>query len=161
VTCGDFFAPPEALVGAFDAVVSLGVVEHFVPTSHCVRAISRLAKPGGLMVTVIPNLAGTIGELQRLLDREVYDKHVPLSAAALASAHEEAGLRVVRGGYLLFASFNAMNFRRAADSRAVWLLAKGASALSRLGALVEDRVPAARPNRHFSPYAYCLAEAPC
>jgi len=65
------------------------------------------------------------------------------------------------GGYgLSVAWFMVVNFRRAESSRAIWLLAKSAAVASRVGALIEDRVPAARPNQLFSPYAYCLAEAP-
>jgi SAM-dependent methyltransferase len=160
VVCEDFFSPSPALHGSFDVVVSNGVVEHFRPTSGCVRAISRYLRPGGLMVTVIPSFAGAMGHLQRLLDREVYDKHVPLSAEQLAAAHAEAGLWVQRSGYLFSVSFAALNFRRAADSRAFKALYLASRAASLLAALVEDRLFVAPPNRHSSPYAICLAEAP-
>ena len=55
ITCADLFAPPRALLGAFDVVVSFGVVEHFSDTGAVTAAMAALLRPGGLLITVIPN----------------------------------------------------------------------------------------------------------
>lgn len=56
-----FFSPPASMLGKFDVVVTFGVVEHFIDTRACLDAMSQFLKPGGLLVTSIPNLAGWIG----------------------------------------------------------------------------------------------------
>ncbi|WP_436620554.1 class I SAM-dependent methyltransferase [Sorangium sp. So ce136] len=45
--------PPERFVGAIDAVVSLGVVEHFEDTAGCLRACARYLRPGGRIITEV------------------------------------------------------------------------------------------------------------
>ena len=42
----DLFAPLPDLVETFDAVVSFGVVEHFVPTSRVIGALAQFIRPG-------------------------------------------------------------------------------------------------------------------
>src|SRR2546426_10662461 len=61
------------------------------------------------IITVIPNLAGVLGSLQKALDRSVYDVHVPLDRLRVAGAHREAGLEVIRCDYFLFANFCVLN----------------------------------------------------
>src|SRR5688572_27478744 len=86
VFCTDLFHPPDKILGSFDIAVSLGLVEHFENTSSPVAAIADLVRPGGLVLTTVPNLAGVLGPLQRLLNRAVFDAHLPLTADALAQA---------------------------------------------------------------------------
>ena len=40
VFCADLFSPPDNMLGVFDVVVSLGVVEHFEDTASCLNAVS-------------------------------------------------------------------------------------------------------------------------
>jgi 2-polyprenyl-3-methyl-5-hydroxy-6-metoxy-1,4-benzoquinol methylase len=61
---GDAFAPPAELIGRFDYVVSLGVAEHFEDTSKALRAFAEFVKPGGVVITSVPNLVGLTGYLQ-------------------------------------------------------------------------------------------------
>jgi 2-polyprenyl-3-methyl-5-hydroxy-6-metoxy-1,4-benzoquinol methylase len=51
IVCGDVFALPSRFVGAFDAVLSLGVVEHFDDTAAVLRAMASALRPGGVMLT--------------------------------------------------------------------------------------------------------------
>src|SRR6478736_1896451 len=71
VVCADLFAPPAAQVGRFDVVFSFGVVEHFTDTTACIRALAALVAPGGRLITVVPNMNGTTGWLQKMVDRAV------------------------------------------------------------------------------------------
>lgn len=98
---GDMFSPPEHLRAAFDVVVSFGLVEHFADTAGAVRACASYARPGGLVVTVIPNMSGLYGHLYRVFDRKVFDIHVPLTLKDLSVAHQKAGLVVLRGEHIL------------------------------------------------------------
>lgn len=163
VVCADIFRPPAAEVGRADVVVSFGVVEHFSDPADCVRACAALLKPGGLMITTVPNMAGFVGFLQRTLDRDVYEKHVALNVERLRSAHERAGLTVVDTRYVLFAHLGVVNINetkpglgRQLRSAALALL-KGTT-----GALwfLEQRLGALPANAFTSPYVFCLARKP-
>jgi len=71
IYCGDLFSPPEQLRGVFDVVFSNGVVEHFEDTVECLRMMAALLKPQGKLVTVIPNMVGINGKLQKIMDRAI------------------------------------------------------------------------------------------
>jgi 2-polyprenyl-3-methyl-5-hydroxy-6-metoxy-1,4-benzoquinol methylase len=119
VHCADFFSPPQTLLGGFDVVTSFGVMEHFDDTAAALAAAARFLRPGGLLVTEIPNLVGAVGWLQKHLNRPVYDIHVPLDREALAHAHSQAGLRVVRCEYLALLQLGIVNLSGGRARRSV------------------------------------------
>ncbi|MEN8237423.1 MAG: class I SAM-dependent methyltransferase [Pseudomonadota bacterium] len=90
----DLFNPPEELKNTFDMVFSFGVVEHFENTAECLKACSAYLKPSGKLVTVIPNIPSIIGFLQKMVDRDIYDIHVPLTKKKFAKAHHDAELNL-------------------------------------------------------------------
>lgn len=154
---GDLFDPPLGLVGRFDVVASFGVVEHFPDTAACLRACARLLAPGGLMVTTIPNMRGTVGLAQRLVDEEVYRTHVPLDDRELAEAHRSTGLEVVSCGYQQFANWRLVSTGEGRLARRKRLLRRALGGLTTL-ALRAQRLGLALPaNRLTSPYLACLA----
>jgi len=63
IVCGELFGPPPWMQEMFDIVMSWGVIEHFEDTAGCLQACSRFLKPGGTMITVIPNMCGIPGLL--------------------------------------------------------------------------------------------------
>ena len=155
----DMFSPPEELCGSFDVVVSFGVIEHFGDTAAALTACSRYARPGGLVVTMIPNMKGLYGQLYQLFDRRVFDIHVPLDLDDLSKAHRQAGLPVASGEYLLGLPgvvdkdrIEPVLWRRIARtlvfrlSRAYWWL--------------EEHGLGFRENRLTSPYIICSATKP-
>lgn len=78
----------------FDVVYSLGVIEHFKPAQNA-AAMSKFAsylRPGGIMITLVPNMVGVIGLITRIFDRTLYNQHIPLDIAQLDQLHQEAGL---------------------------------------------------------------------
>jgi 2-polyprenyl-3-methyl-5-hydroxy-6-metoxy-1,4-benzoquinol methylase len=97
----DMFDPPILLLGQYDVVVSFGVVEHFSDTRSAIEACAAFLKPGGLIITLIPNMKGLHGWLYRIFDKKIFDIHVPLSSRDLVRAHIEAGLKVFLSEYLL------------------------------------------------------------
>jgi 2-polyprenyl-3-methyl-5-hydroxy-6-metoxy-1,4-benzoquinol methylase len=165
VFCADFFDPPAEMLGAFDIVLSNGVVEHFATTSEAIAACARFLRPGGAMMTLIPNLAGFSGAGLRFFNRGVYDMHVPMTAPKLAEAHEEAGLKVLTCDYMTPMWFgdwsvpredkrkgrrllrNLLWYPSAAFSAGVWMLDD----------LVGNRIPG---SRLFSPWSVCWARKP-
>ena len=106
---GDAFDPNPNLLGHFDVVISIGVVEHFRNTAEPVRAFSRYLKPGGLLISTCPNMAGLLGWSQKLLNRAVYDRHVPLTVKHLQEAHEMAGLTVTHRTYIGSLDFHVLD----------------------------------------------------
>jgi 2-polyprenyl-3-methyl-5-hydroxy-6-metoxy-1,4-benzoquinol methylase len=156
----DMFAAPDSLRESFDIVLSCGLVEHFPDTSAAISACAAFAKPGGLILTIIPNISGIVGFGQRWVDRAVYDKHVPLDSATLRAAHDKCGLSVLSFGYLMSANFaviNHPNVRPAVLNRLLRLFLVGATgsvwALERIGIPIPI-------TRFFSPYVQCVAQKP-
>ena len=149
---GDLAQPPEELLGSFDVTFSAGVVEHFNDTAQCLYRCSRFLKPGGMLVTIIPNLKGLVGTLQKILNRTVYDIHIPLSQEDLTRAAQRAGLTVARSDYLVALSLNVVNveswgnkFRYKCYRGLGHVLSVGAS-------LIEEKTAFIRPNAWSSPW---------
>lgn len=109
IVLADFLNPPPQLLGAFDYVFSFGVVEHFEPPSHALKAMKRFLRSGGRIITIVPNLTGAAGWVQQRLDRHIYDKHVPLDLVGLKREHEKAGFTVSHEEYLDAFNFNVLN----------------------------------------------------
>lgn len=157
IHCEDFFAPSKQLLSRFDFVISWGVAEHFAPTERCLSAFSEFLKPGGTLVTIIPNMTGLIGALVKAADRAVYDIHVPLDLEMLACAHAAAGLDVVRAEYLMLFNLNVVNLEGRADRLWYRPAVRLRSWISKTVWIVEPLVPFVRPNRITSPYVACVA----
>jgi 2-polyprenyl-3-methyl-5-hydroxy-6-metoxy-1,4-benzoquinol methylase len=160
VTCADFFSAPGQLIGRFDFVISFGVVEHFEPTAEAVRALARLLKPEGRMITSVPNLTGVLGGIQKLLDRDLYDVHVPLSCESLASAHREAGLEIESCLYFLPISLEVLNPESWPRRLPYWFTIRSLGAVSRAVWFADDHLVRLPPNRWTSPYVNCVARKP-
>jgi 2-polyprenyl-3-methyl-5-hydroxy-6-metoxy-1,4-benzoquinol methylase len=161
VVCADLFRPPERFLGRFDAVVSFGLVEHFKDTRQVVQALANLLRPGGVLFTHIPNMNGSIGWLQRRLNRKVYEVHVPLTPEDLQMAHEASGLQVVSCGYFLSNNFGVVNLGEEELSSLRWrtkrLLLTWLTRLTKLIWLAEHRVGELPMTKLFSPTINCVA----
>jgi cyclopropane fatty-acyl-phospholipid synthase-like methyltransferase len=157
VTLADISSAPPNLLNRFDFVVSFGLVEHFEATAECLRSCGAFLKPGGTMVTVIPNMNGLVGLLQKRLAREVYDVHVPLDTSALRRAHEIAGLEIVKCEYFCFMHFGVLNLTRIRQSFFGLLLARGLNAVSSVTWIVERMGVKLPANKLTSPYVVCIS----
>lgn len=157
IYCSNLFDPPKEILNKYDYVVSFGVVEHFEDTANCLQSCAKFLKPGGKLITLIPNIPGIIGLIQKRIDREVYDVHVPLTKETLSRAHQEASLRLDNCEYFLSINLNVVNsgsfssnkyntyFRRllSVPSKTCWILEKYGL-----------RIP---ENRFTSPYIIAIA----
>ncbi|MCA1961646.1 MAG: class I SAM-dependent methyltransferase [Desulfomonile sp.] len=159
----DLFSPPSDLVEHFDYVISFGVVEHFEDTADAIRAASRFLKPGGHMITIVPNLAGILGFAQSVIDRDVWRKHVILNRDDFESAHLRAGLRVLSCTYFLAAHSGVVNFdswkRSGHMGFLAYILVAGTGYFTSCWFWALERafgIP--KPNRITSPYIVCLAK---
>lgn len=153
----DLFDPPADWINAFDVVLTVGVVEHFPDTANVVRACARYLAPGGRMLTVIPNMRGLPGFLQRRVQHEVYDRHVPLTADQLAEAHQRAGLRVWCSRYL--GSFHGGVVNEEGTGQLGHLAYRGLWKISRVLWGIENRTVGLSAGRWHSPWVVCVAQA--
>lgn len=155
----DLFSPPKELFGAFNVVVSFGVVEHFSPTEDCLKALRRYLRPAGRLISIVPNLSGLMGTLQNFVDREVRDKHMMIDTDSFVAAHERAGLRPLSCEYQIFLNLGVLNAERwKAHASLYWLTERVRSVGSKLAWLAESHIRSFKPNRWTSPYIFCLAE---
>ena len=60
----DLFEAPRAEDPRYDAAVSFGVVEHFKDPAVALGAMAKHLVPGGLILTIVPNMTGLTGALQ-------------------------------------------------------------------------------------------------
>jgi cyclopropane fatty-acyl-phospholipid synthase-like methyltransferase len=157
---GDLFSPPADMLEAFDVVVSFGLVEHFDDTAAATRALARFLVPGGTLITIIPNMGGSlVAVIQRFLNREVFDVHVPLDRRQLAAAHRAAGLDLQSCGYFLGVNWNVVNITTWRNATYRRLVMRGLSGMSKAAWWLEARGLRLRPNRLTSPYVVAIARA--
>jgi len=163
IVCADIFRPPEEMLGKFDIVFSNGVVEHFDDTAACLSAIGRFLRPGGIAITSIPNFAGLFGTAQKVLGRQLYDIHVPLSAVQLRTATTYAGLEVQSCDYFLFMNSGILMVDAESSPSHLQprrLLIRALHALSYASWLVDGAAGRLPTNRFTSPFIVCVARKP-
>jgi SAM-dependent methyltransferase len=156
---GDMFSPPDELLKRFDVACSFGLVEHFSDTAGAISACSRFVVPGGIVVTLIPNMTGLNGLLYKTLNRRVFDTHLPLSLDELKQAHIHAGLKPYFSCHLL--SLPAViDLNRHEPNALRSRIRKLAHHISRLVWWLEDKGIGIPENRLTSPYMLCAAKVP-
>ena len=152
----DLFEPPGDLVDAFDVVFSMGVIEHFDNTEDCCRALNRFLKDRGTAITVVPNLAGFPGWIQKRINRPVYDLHKILDARSLRIAHERAGFETAECGFFMSTNFGVLNTiglpEGTAGTRLKQALLKRLSQISKIFWGFERAFGRLPQTRLFSPY---------
>ena len=67
----------------YDVVFSAGFIEHFLKPHQVVEKKLSLLKPGGELLTTVPNFAGLFGMVRKIMDRDLYDRHVILTLNTL------------------------------------------------------------------------------
>jgi 2-polyprenyl-3-methyl-5-hydroxy-6-metoxy-1,4-benzoquinol methylase len=161
IICADFFAPPEWMIKRYDVIISFGVAEHFQDTQACIAAFAKFLKPGGTIITIIPNMVGLVGKVQKLINKSLFDIHVQLNPNDLCEAHQASGLKVLDCSYFLFTNFGVCNVGERSRGTIRWLLSRViVAALSHLSMgvwLIEEFLPVLKPNKFTSPYITCIA----
>jgi 2-polyprenyl-3-methyl-5-hydroxy-6-metoxy-1,4-benzoquinol methylase len=154
---GDVLQPPQPLRGRYKLVFSLGLAEHFYPTTSIIKALVLFLEPGGLLITAVPNMHGLVGALQRVVDPAVYRVHVPLSPAELAHAHRSCGLSVLSATHGMTANFSVVNFSGPGSRVAPAVGLRLASWTSKIVWSLERIGLAEIPNAWTSPYVVVVA----
>jgi 2-polyprenyl-3-methyl-5-hydroxy-6-metoxy-1,4-benzoquinol methylase len=155
----DLFDPDPALIGGFDRIYSIGVVEHFTGLSNVLLAMKRMLAHDGAMLTVIPNMAGVIGSLTRHYNRAVYDLHVPHKMQSFLAGHREAALTVEAAGYLCSTNFGVLSSCFVGRSAPGWTEYLWLSRLSKFLWYVESKLGDFPVSAALSPYLYAISRA--
>lgn len=89
---GDFFDESLLPRGYFDLLYSRGFLEHFTNASLVTRRMAQLLRPGGKVMTLIPNFVSVYGAIQKAVNPLVFEKHIVMDGPALDAHHRAAGL---------------------------------------------------------------------
>jgi SAM-dependent methyltransferase len=92
---------------SFDAIYSMGTIEHFDETEHAVEEMARVLKPGGRAIIGVPNrhdpfLRPLLATVLQALGLYAYGYEKSYSRRALREMLERAGLIVVHETAILF-----------------------------------------------------------
>ena len=91
----------------FDAIYSMGTIEHFDETEHAVEEIARVLKPGGRAIVGVPNrhdpfLRPLLATALQAVGLYGYGYEKSYSRRALRQMLERAGLQVIAETAILF-----------------------------------------------------------
>ena len=92
---------------SFDAIYSMGTIEHFDETEHAVKEIARVLKPGGRAIIGVPNrhdpfLRPLLATLLQSVGLYAYGYEKSYSRRGLRSMLEAAGFNVAAETAILF-----------------------------------------------------------
>jgi hypothetical protein len=146
-------------------VFSAGLIEHFTDTRHVLAKLSSLLRPGGTLVTLVPNLNGVSGLYHRLLKPETFETHVRMTTRELRGWHRDLGLVNVEVGALgsvVPSRFPRGELKRSHPRvhRVVWGLAMRPATwiTERLCIAGLQRLDLRIEAQSFSPYLYAIAD---
>lgn len=141
---GDLFNPPSQLLNKFDVVCSFGVVEHFEDTIAVIRHIGAFLKPGGILITSIPNLTGITGVLQKWMNKPVYDIHKVMGLKDIENYIREAGFKILRSERMIPVSFgvtlDVIDNKKVKFLPLKKIILKGFQIIGKAAWMVDDRI---------------------
>lgn len=164
IVCADFFSPPGDMIEKYDVVVSFGVAEHFENTAHCLEAFGKFLKPGGILISFIPNMTGAVGFFQKIFDYSIYKIHIPLNRGVFEMAHKEAGFIVESCDYFLAINWGVVNLENWKLDKPFRykILVRIRSWLSKVFWILEEKAGLhLKPNQLTSPFILCVAKKSC
>ncbi|WP_022663493.1 class I SAM-dependent methyltransferase [Paucidesulfovibrio longus] len=154
----DLFTLPINLQKRFDIVFSNGLVEHFEPAESIITQLVQLLRPGGRIISIIPNMRGLQGLLQKWIDRPLYNAHVAHTPASLAACHQNCGLKVLDASYLGTLSLGTINAEVWSGTWKYRLFRELAYRCSIAVWRLEEAGMREKQSLTFSPFVACVAQ---
>lgn len=153
----DMFRADPSLHNQFDVVISFGVIEHFTDLAEALHAKQRFLNDQGVIFSLIPNLAGSIGFLAKRFNRDVFEMHNPHDWASFVDGHQRAGLSVVAGGYLGSTNYGVLSSCFPEQKGLPWHFYLLLTRLSKFVGLLESRFGDFSYSKALSPYIYAIS----
>ncbi len=100
VICEDIFTYIKSHNSEFDFIYSMGLLEHFTEPGMVLEQMKRLLKPGGKILTILPNLRGMYTPIARIASPRLLATHRVITPYALKTLHQSVGLEVIEFGYM-------------------------------------------------------------
>ncbi|NCQ56000.1 MAG: class I SAM-dependent methyltransferase [Alphaproteobacteria bacterium] len=149
---GSFFDSPKSADEKYDLIISFGVIEHFTDTAAFLKAFEQHLKPGGYIFTLLPNIPGIIGKLQKILDKDVYDVHVPLTKEDILKAHQKCDHNIEFCEYFMPLNLGVVNIESLNGKWYAKSLKRLFSIISKLTWLFDKYIFKLPKTTFFSPY---------
>jgi 2-polyprenyl-3-methyl-5-hydroxy-6-metoxy-1,4-benzoquinol methylase len=93
----------------FDILTSFGVFEHFENLENSISHTRKYLKNKGIIITLIPNMNGIVGFLQKKFNKKVYDIHIPYIKEDILKAHEQNNYKTLFCDYYGLYQFGVVN----------------------------------------------------
>ena len=102
VHCLDFLDLNLQFYHRYDALLSLGVIEHFDKPVEVIGAFTMCLNKDGVIITLVPNSTGALGVIQKIVAPAAHDKmHKRFNLGRMIKYHEANGLTIVYAGYFI------------------------------------------------------------
>lgn len=162
VHCLDLFDTKALSIGQFDFVYSLGVVEHFSDLDAVLAALLQFVKPGGFLLSEVPNLCSVHGLLSWIWQPKLLAMHMPLNKKRLMRSYRDLNLQNIRGYYRGFFSLNVVNWQKHPrwPSIATRLLPSIRKFVYFTDRYFFRKIPTFHGVPIFAPYIYAIGEKP-
>ena len=112
IHCLDFLSLGPEFAGRFDVVTSYGVLEHFAEPVNVLKAFAACLRPGGTLISFVPNMQGVGGRLVKRVNRSLYETHYLFDLSQFREFHVDAGMFVVHSRYSEFCDFGLVPLDR-------------------------------------------------
>ncbi len=110
ILCRNFFDKNRDLQQGYNIVFSRGVIEHFEKPEIVLKKFYNFLKTDSMIVTIIPNMAGLMGKLQKMVNKPVYDLHIPMNLNELKDFHSKAGFKEIFSSYICSVGTEVVNY---------------------------------------------------
>jgi hypothetical protein len=137
--------------------MSFGVVEHFADLPVAMQAGAAFCKQGGILYTLIPNMAGLNGWLTKFWNRPVYDIHIPHDRETFLAGHKIPGLEVLSCEYLGSTNFGVLSSCFPEQRGFNYWVYKQFTRLSKAIWLLESKLGHLPATQCFSPYIVSIS----
>lgn len=117
----DVFVQSQLGYPRVDALFSLGLLEHFENPVAVVEAMSRFLKPGGVVVSLVPNVRGRIVGLSCSLNPGLKDTYTSLDLADWTEVHSRCGLTIAEAVYAQFFDWTWLRLGGLPRAAQVWI----------------------------------------
>jgi 2-polyprenyl-3-methyl-5-hydroxy-6-metoxy-1,4-benzoquinol methylase len=163
IICKDLFEPNCNNGQKYDIVFSYGVIEHFDNPGEVMAIFSDFLNPGGIIITLVPNLNGLMGRMQKYFVPDIIKMHKVITRSQLQKYHENSGLENITTSYvgtftiavIPLVSSNRWVFTENSIQKKIgsFLFNAFDKTITRLFSLLRINIP----SRNLSPYVLSIA----